>query len=311
MSVRTATLEFHPASQIFPLLGDDELQALADDIRENGLIEPIMLDADGRIVDGRNRKAACTLAGIEPRYATLPDGVSPVSYVISVNLHRRHLTKSQAAIAAAEAEPLFAEYAKKRQREHGGTAPGKNKDTQSKNGLSDLPRRASDDAGELFGVGRQYVSDAKSLMQESPDLAEKVKNKELTLQDAKRELKNERQQKQASEKPWPKRERELQRRVKAGETVVANVDADSHLVSWARQQNLLVMVDRSSPWGNPFLLDKDGDRPSVCRKYAEHYLPHKDSLQAMLPTLKGKVLACHCAPRQCHADAIAEAVNAT
>ena len=296
---------YHPASMIFPLMDEDELRLLADDIKANGLREDIVLDSDGKIVDGRNRQSACLLAGVKPRYKTLPDGVSPVAYVISENLRRRHLTKSQAAMSAAEAEPLFAAEAKGRQGER--TDLCQKIDTCP----SESPHRATDDAGELFGVNRQYVSDAKAIMQESPGLAEKVKNKELTLQDAKRELRSERQQKQAAEKPWPKRERELQKRVKAGETVVANIDADSHLVSWARQQNLLVMVDRSSPWGNPFILDRDGDRESVCHKYATYYLPHKDSLQKLLPSLKGKVLACHCAPLQCHANSIAEEANAS
>lgn len=297
---------FHPASMIFPLMAEEELQSLADDIKLNGLFEEIVLDADGRIVDGRNRQSACLIAGVTPRYKQLPPGVSPVAYVISENLHRRHLTKSQAAIAAAEAEPLFAVERKENQRLSDGR--GK-KGTQK---IADVNGgEAREDAGDLFGVNRLYVSDAKLLMTESPELAEKVKNKELTLQDAKRELRTERQEKQATEQPWPKRERELQRKVKAGEAVVANLERDSHLVSWARQNNLLVAVDRSSPWGNPFILDRDGDRAAVCRKYAKYYLPHKDSLQSMIASLKGKVLGCHCAPQQCHADSIVEAVNAS
>ena len=49
---------FHPACLLFPRLADDELRALADDIRQNGLLNPIVT-LDGAILDGRNRLAAC------------------------------------------------------------------------------------------------------------------------------------------------------------------------------------------------------------------------------------------------------------
>ena len=39
----------------------------AADIKANGLVHPIMLDVDGKIlVDGRNRLKACEIAGVEP-----------------------------------------------------------------------------------------------------------------------------------------------------------------------------------------------------------------------------------------------------
>ncbi|WP_329096819.1 ParB N-terminal domain-containing protein [Streptomyces sp. NBC_01439] len=52
------------------MLDDDELRALADDILELGQHHPIVLDADGRILDGRNRLKACEIAGVEPVYVT-------------------------------------------------------------------------------------------------------------------------------------------------------------------------------------------------------------------------------------------------
>jgi hypothetical protein len=58
---------FHSACLLFPRLSDDELQALADDIRHNGLLNPIVT-LDGQILDGRNRLAACKIAGVQPRF---------------------------------------------------------------------------------------------------------------------------------------------------------------------------------------------------------------------------------------------------
>ena len=55
-------LTAHPLSEAFPLLEGEELQALADDIKANGLREKLVV-YDGMILDGRNRYAACTMAG--------------------------------------------------------------------------------------------------------------------------------------------------------------------------------------------------------------------------------------------------------
>lgn len=92
----------HPAADLFPMMADDDLQALADDIREHGLRQPIVRDSDGLIVDGRNRLLACELAGVEPEFATC-NGADPVALVVSLNVKRRNLTKQQRAVIAAEA----------------------------------------------------------------------------------------------------------------------------------------------------------------------------------------------------------------
>lgn len=86
----------HPDANLFPMLAEQELAELADDIRANGLRETIKLDHTGEfLVDGRNRERACELAGVDPRYELLTADVNIFSYVISTNLRRRHLTDEQ------------------------------------------------------------------------------------------------------------------------------------------------------------------------------------------------------------------------
>ena len=73
---------------------------------ESSLVErPIILDRDSLLLDGRNRLAACQLAGVEPRFETL-DGQDPVAYILSSNIARRHLSKGQQAMAVAEVRLL-------------------------------------------------------------------------------------------------------------------------------------------------------------------------------------------------------------
>ena len=84
---------FHPAADIFPLMEGKEFEALVADIKNRGLIHRIQL-LGGKILDGRNRYRACLAAGVKPTYEHLP-AVDPVTYVISANIHRRHLTTKQ------------------------------------------------------------------------------------------------------------------------------------------------------------------------------------------------------------------------
>ena len=94
-------LEFHPVADIFPMMSAREFLDLATDIGEHGLREPVWLHHDGRIIDGRNRYLACQRLGIEPEKRTYEgDDSSLVAFVVSLNLHRRHLNTSQRAMVA-------------------------------------------------------------------------------------------------------------------------------------------------------------------------------------------------------------------
>lgn len=93
-------IKFHPWCEIFPVMSDEDLDALAADITEHGLKQPI-LRFEGAILDGRNRFLACERAGIQPSFEDLPRGTSPKALVRSLNLLRRHLDTAQRAMIAA------------------------------------------------------------------------------------------------------------------------------------------------------------------------------------------------------------------
>jgi ParB-like chromosome segregation protein Spo0J len=95
----------HQVAEMFPLMPDDELDELAADIKENGLNQPITLDSEGALIDGRNRLEACRQAGVKPTFRTL-NGQDPIAFIISSNVRRRHLSKGQQAMAVAKASNL-------------------------------------------------------------------------------------------------------------------------------------------------------------------------------------------------------------
>jgi hypothetical protein len=64
---------------------------------------------------------------------------------------------------------------------------------------------------------------------------------------------------------------------------------------------------KKSKWHNPYVVGKDGTRDEVREKY-ERYLK-ASPLMAELPEIKGKILACHCAPNPCHADILLRLAN--
>lgn len=117
----------HPAADVFPMMSDGELVKLGEDIKAHGLESKITFFVESSacddpvLADGRNRLEAMEVAGVEleDRHTDYIAGVSAedqVAYIISKNIHRRHLTKQQqadlivAAIKAGEkldrAEPV-------------------------------------------------------------------------------------------------------------------------------------------------------------------------------------------------------------
>lgn len=90
-------MNVHPFADRFPMLAEDEMRQLADSIAANGLLNPIVTTPAGELLDGRNRMRACQLAGIEPAF-TIHEG-DPIAYVIASNVHRRHLSTGQRAMA--------------------------------------------------------------------------------------------------------------------------------------------------------------------------------------------------------------------
>lgn len=82
-------------------MAPSEFESFCADIQLNGLREPIWT-FEQKIIDGRNRFNACTAVGVEPRYREWNGEGSLVSFVVSLNLKRRHLSESQRAMVAAK-----------------------------------------------------------------------------------------------------------------------------------------------------------------------------------------------------------------
>lgn len=188
--------EFHPVSNLFPLLGEEELAQLAADIQANGLIEPIWVHpVCERIIDGRNRYLACQKAGVEPRYRTWDGDGSLLALIWSLNGARRHLTVSQkAAIGLEMEEQARNEAAELRQKsialrsrdEKGRLEPSRPK----LDAMADsADGRWLSVAARTVGVSKSSIGNAAKIKKEAPELIEKIRSGEVTIQQAQRQIK--------------------------------------------------------------------------------------------------------------------------
>src|SRR6516165_5929943 len=88
-------LEPHPSSAMFPPISDEDFGKLAADIKLNGLHQPIVR-YQGKILYGNNRYRACELVKIAPKFTDFSgDDAQARNFVISANIHRRHLSPDQ------------------------------------------------------------------------------------------------------------------------------------------------------------------------------------------------------------------------
>jgi hypothetical protein len=154
--------DFHELALLFPLMEGEPFDELVADIKENGLRDPIVL-LDGKILDGRNRFRACEAAGVQPRFKTY-EGGDPLGFIVSANLHRRHLNASQRAMIAARLASM-------RQGERTDLEPCSNSSKVSQ------PK-----AARLLNVSRSSLQAAKVVQEHgSPELQQAVTAGEVSV----------------------------------------------------------------------------------------------------------------------------------
>jgi ParB-like chromosome segregation protein Spo0J len=161
------------------MMTGQEFAELVADIKANGLVNPIIRAGD-TLIDGRNRMAACERAGVAPSFTEFT-GDDPTAFIISANIHRRHLKESQRAIIAMR-------IANMRQVERTDLEPSAN-----------LRKVSQQQAADMLNVSPRAVSDAKSIERDAPELAQQVLEGKMSVHAAKKQIEDEKPKPQKKE----------------------------------------------------------------------------------------------------------------
>jgi hypothetical protein len=173
-------MERHELCSLFPELDDEALLALKIDIRDNGQIHPIVT-YDGKILDGWNRWRCCKALKIKPKMEPLPDGDSPVDFVISMNVKRRHLNASQLALVGQALLEYEEQEAAKRKAEAivASNVRRADKPIAGKVTVNGPPKpaeraEAREVVAKKLGISAKTISDAKLVKERAPEMVEKI-----------------------------------------------------------------------------------------------------------------------------------------
>lgn len=184
----------HPIAAMFPMLDDEALEALAEDIEQNGLLDPIVLLPDATLVDGRNRWAAAEMRGLVVECVITPiDDVA--TYILSKNIARRFLSKGQQAmIVSAAVQFLDSRSVRNVASSHGISKSRVSQANVILKHASDLVDaviagttaldKAYDTAQERKRQADSVVARLGRLREAAPDLAEKVDDESIPLAEA-------------------------------------------------------------------------------------------------------------------------------
>jgi N6-adenosine-specific RNA methylase IME4/ParB-like chromosome segregation protein Spo0J len=204
-------LHSHPIANIFPLLDGQEATSLASSIREHGQREDILL-FEGKILDGRNRYAACQKIGVEPRTKHFNGSfVDALHLVWDLNFERRHLTASQSACADAERAKLLGAYQAvqedARRRQFQGRpktavevpqligediTANENEKRSGKDAKKEAKERETVSIrAKAAKTNRTYIEAADDLLENHPDKFQEVKEGKKTITQVQREIKKE------------------------------------------------------------------------------------------------------------------------
>lgn len=184
----------HPAADMFPMLEASRFDEFVADIHAHGQQDPIVRVWEGAmplVLDGRNRLRACIRLGIEPRFRDF-EGTDDVAYVISANLHRRHLNESQRAMVAARL-PGFTRGGDRRSRlslasvdVFSAVAADASPDAKNIVAVADRATRLTQaQAAALMNVSERSVQSAKRVVRLAiPDLVKAVTTGSVSVKNA-------------------------------------------------------------------------------------------------------------------------------
>lgn len=178
-----AKMPVHDTAALFPMMDESNgkelgaLSQLASDLKANGCHTPVVT-YKGTILDGRNRLAAARLVGIEFLPTTEYEGADPLSYVLSLNLHRRQLTKAQLVELAMKLWPQVEAKA--------ATRSGNQYTAVDGNISNEQKIVTRDEVAKMLGgaVSGKLIEQGRAVMEKAPQVWKEVQSGARSISDA-------------------------------------------------------------------------------------------------------------------------------
>jgi ParB/Sulfiredoxin domain len=164
MNAANAPIEVHPAAEAYRMFTEEELASLAASIAENGQRDPCILGRikgsteQPKLVDGRNRAKACGIAGVVPKFEVIEfEDEAAIRAFVKDRSERRDISKGQRAMGHALLYP---------EPEKGGRG------------------KKSANSKETLGFSAMRLSQARAVLAYSRELALKVRDDSVKLDQA-------------------------------------------------------------------------------------------------------------------------------
>ena len=212
--ISVSNLVIHEQCNLVPRMQSVEWQEFCSDVQQRGVQEPIVVQRGGVVLDGRHRLEATKETGgqlIPARMVDLNEK-DQLELIITSAVLRRHLTDDQRSILAVRFREPLSRAAKADRSRKAGKTGGSGRPKAKNSLLADVSNKLNPvrdtrkDASQTFQVSERKVRSATEIVRDDPQLAERVLKGELTLPQAKQELR--REQKRVELKAKAKRAQE-------------------------------------------------------------------------------------------------------
>jgi len=184
-------LKSHPHQYLIPPMSEEDYHNLLEDIKRNGILQPIDITYNNVILDGHHRVKAAKELGIKEIEVRIPEllYVDEDEYLISVAMNRRHLTEGQKAVLANNYREILSKKAKEQRARIAVTQREINRGNILEETVSPEmdkeEERSRKIASERWKVSEWNVRIAQEIQKKAPKVYEKLGSGELQIHEAK------------------------------------------------------------------------------------------------------------------------------
>jgi N6-adenosine-specific RNA methylase IME4 len=170
---------------LIPPLSEDEYTKLEASLKTEGCRDALVIWKEkGILLDGHNRYKICQKHNIKFQTIEMSfaDETEAKIWILENQLGRRNLVPYQRGEIALELKALYTAQAKKRQQEHGGTAPGKKSLVPISAQVSPNERKTRTKLAKIAKVGHDTMSKIEVIAKKADEKTkEKLRKGETTI----------------------------------------------------------------------------------------------------------------------------------